>query len=92
MRSKRAAKVAAFKERWSKEATLHEVVQFTALRFEQFMLGYSDSYRARNDLHMQENVKMMRGIVTRLDQFRRVQARKWAKQDAEKLKEENETP
>lgn len=78
MAAKRKPKRAAYPAVWRDGTTLSEVVPWTATQFETNVLLFAAAYRARNDADMLDAVRHLRGVSTRLDQFRRMQARKWA--------------
>lgn len=72
-----------FAEPWPPLTTCHEVMLFAAQRVPEFLLLFDAAYRKRDNAHMIENIKLLRGVVTRLDAFRRMKVREWA--EAEKL-------
>jgi len=92
MTHKRKPRTVGRQELWPPCTTEGEVIQFIARRYPEFMLGFSTAYRERHNLHMIENVKLLRGLVTRLDQFRRMKVRQWAKDEKLKLNQEKPNP
>ena len=79
--TKRAARrVAAFPVPWPDGTTIRDVARFAAERMPEFILLFDAAYRKQDNAHMIEDIKMLRGIVTKLDQFRRMEVRRWAKE------------
>lgn len=68
---------------WAPDTTLAEVVSFAVHRIELFLLLYAKAYRDKNDRHMIENIKLLRNVVSRLDQFRRMKVRQWAREQSQ---------
>lgn len=68
---------------WAPDTTVAEVISFAVHRIELFLLLYAKAYRDKNDRHMLENVKLLRNVVSRLDQFRRMKVRQWAREQSE---------
>jgi hypothetical protein len=77
---------------WPATTNLKDVYAFVFDKSAKAMVGFEAAYVARKDVHMLENVKLLRHAITRLDQFRRMKVRQWAKDEKLKLNQEKPNP
>ncbi len=77
-----------FADPWPEDTRLGEVLEFASERSATFMLLFAAAARNKDNERMIEAVKAMRGVVTRVDQYRRMKARTWAANGAENSKQE----
>lgn len=87
----RKPKVAALPGVWPETASVDEVVHFASEKFPIFLLLFVAGEREHNDEHMIEDIRLMRGVVTKLDQFRRMKVRQWKQAAQTKPKGEETT-
>lgn len=92
MPSKRARRVPAFPAPWPTGTTIRDVTRFAAERIPEFILLFDAAYRKQDNAHMIENIKLLRGVVSHLDQFRRMEVRRWAKESEVNSQMEHTSP
>lgn len=66
-----------FPEPWPLDTTDAEIVHFASEKFPKFLLLFISALRKRNNRQMIEDIKLMRAVVTKLDQFRRMKVHLW---------------
>ena len=64
---------------WMPGTTVAEVAKWGSVVFPVFLLSFVRAERDQNAQGMTDNIRLMRGVVTKLDQFRRVKVREWEK-------------
>ena len=63
---------------WPEDVTMHLVASVSSAIMSDSMLQYLAACQRRDPADMLVAVKSLRHVVTKLDQFRRSQAKKWA--------------
>lgn len=64
---------------WPESATVADVISFASARVPEFLLLFADAMRRRDREHAVEDIRLLRGVVSKLDQFRRMKVREWNK-------------
>jgi len=63
---------------WPVGTTVNEVIAWAAQRAPEYLLLFEAAYRKRDLVQMEGNMKLLRGVVTRVDAFRRMRVREWS--------------
>jgi hypothetical protein len=64
-------------EVWERTTTPGEVLKWASGRLADFMVLYADAAIKQDAAHMEEDTKLMRAVVTRLEQYARMKKRHW---------------
>jgi len=64
-------------ETWPPQTTAADVLKWASGRLADFMVLFVYAAAKQDAQHMVEDIRLMRGVVTRLDQFRRMKERQW---------------
>lgn len=67
-------------ETWPPYTTSREVIEWACRSSTELLVLFYIACDKQNDAHMLEGIRLLRGMVTRLDQFRRMKARQRAAQ------------
>lgn len=62
---------------WNENTDLREVIEYASSEFENGLTLFIAACRRQDSDAMDVCVREMRGVITRLDQFRRTRKRKW---------------
>jgi hypothetical protein len=78
MRQKRSARIGAFAGTWPPSTSTGQVARWSTEQFSAELLMYLQGCETHDNDAMLAAAKKMRGVVTSLDQFRRMKQRQWA--------------
>jgi len=84
MAAKHKARTAAYPEPWREHATIVDAYYFARREFDSQLHAYRAAMLTIDDVHAIEALKRLRGVVDKLDAFRRMKVREWTAAEAAK--------
>lgn len=87
MGKRKQVRLAAYPNPWPVRVSLEDAFHFAHREFALHLDGFKACILRRDPNAAAGEIKFLRGIVDKTDTFRRIMARQWADEDADKLEQ-----